>query len=828
MVEELPVAKLRRVCDPQMLGCDTTEEMEPLETIVGQERAVRALEFGLGIQKLGFNIYVAGPPGTGKTTAVKRFLEEVARGKAVPSDWCYVYNFRDSYRPQALRLPPGRGRELQKDVKNLVEGARREIPRVFESEEYAAKREETTQGFQRQKQELLSQMGEKAQAEGFFLQMSPMGLLIIPVMEGKPLSEEEFMALSPEVKEEVLQKREGLQEELKRAMRQLTGLEKKANEALRKLDQEVALYAVGPPVSELIEEYDDLPEVVAYLKKVRDDIAENLALFRGEAQAQPISPFPTPGAAELPFRKYEVNVVVDNSELKGAPVVMEFNPTYNNLFGRIEKEAQFGALITDFTMIRGGSLHRANGGYLVLPAEEVLRNPFSWDSLKRAIRSEEIAVEEAGERLGFVTTKSLRPESIPLDAKVVLIGQPTPYHLLYTWDEDFSELFKVKADFDTRMDRTDENTRDYAAFVCTLCGEEGLKHLDASALAKVIEHSSRLAEDQEKLSARFGEISDIIREASFYAAQEDSAYVTAVHVQKAIEEKFYRSSLFQERVNEMIERGTVMIDAVGEEVGQVNGLSVFSLGDITFGQPSRITVSVGLGREGIMDIEREAKLGGPIHTKGVLILSGYLVEKYAQDKPLSLSARLVFEQSYSEVDGDSASSTELYALLSNLSGLPIKQGIAVTGSVNQKGEVQAIGGVNEKIEGFFETCQAKGLTGETSSSSVETQGVLIPESNEQNLMLKEEVVKAVSEGKFHIWAVRTVDEGIEILTGVKAGVRIEDGTFEEDSVNDLVDRRLRELAEMIKDFGKEEEEGAGEQGSEEAEKQGGEEVTGEE
>jgi len=578
----------------------------------------------------------------------------------------------------------------------------------------------------------------------------------------------------------------------------------------------------------LIEEYDDLPEVVAYLKKVRDDIAENLALFRGEAQAQPISPFPTPGAAELPFRKYEVNVVVDNSELKGAPVVMELNPTYNNLFGRIEKEAQFGALITDFTMIRGGSLHRANGGYLVLPAEEVLRNPFSWDSLKRAIRSEEIAVEEAGERLGFVTTKSLRPESIPLDAKVVLIGQPTPYHLLYTWDEDFSELFKVKADFDTRMDRTDENTRDYAAFVCTLCGEEGLKHLDASALAKVIEHSSRLAEDQEKLSARFGEISDIIREASFYAAQEDSAYVTAVHVQKAIEEKFYRSSLFQERVNEMIERGTVMIDAVGEEVGQVNGLSVFSLGDITFGQPSRITVSVGLGREGIMDIEREAKLGGPIHTKGVLILSGYLVEKYAQDKPLSLSARLVFEQSYSEVDGDSASSTELYALLSNLSGLPIKQGIAVTGSVNQKGEVQAIGGVNEKIEGFFETCQAKGLTGETSSSSVETQGVLIPESNEQNLMLKEEVVKAVSEGKFHIWAVRTVDEGIEILTGVKAGVRIEDGTFEEDSVNDLVDRRLRELAEMIKDFGKEEEEGAGEQGSEEAEKQGGEEVTGEE
>jgi lon-related putative ATP-dependent protease len=809
MAEELPVEKLRRICDPQALDCETTEEVEPLETIIGQERAVRALEFGLGIKELGFNIYVAGPPGTGKTTAVQRFLEEVARGKAVPPDWCYVNDFRDPYRPNALRLPPGRGREFQKDVKNLVNGARRELPTVFESDEYAAQKEETVQGFQKQKQELLSQMGEKAKKEGFLLQMSPMGLLIVPVREGQPLSEEGFKALSPEVREELLQKRGGLQEELKKAMRQVRGLDKKANEALQELDQEVALYAVGPSVSELIEKYEDFPEVVAYLGEVRDDIAENLSQFREEAEAHPTSPIPVPGAEELPFRKYEVNVVVDNSELEGAPVVMEINPTYNNLFGRIEKEAQFGALITDFTMIREGSLHRANGGYLVLPVEEVLRNLFSWDSLKRALRNKEIAVEEAGERLGFVTTKSLRPEPIPLDAKVVLIGQPTPYYLLYTWDEDFSELFKVKADFDTRLARTDENIRDYAAFVCTLCGEEGLKHLDASALAKLIEHSSRLAEDQEKLSARFGEISDIIREASFYATQDDAAaltaYVTDAHVQKAIEEKFYRSNLVQERINEAIERGTIMIDAVGEEVGQVNGLSVSSLGDISFGRPSRITASVGLGREGLMDIEREAKLGGPIHTKGVMILSGYLADEYAQDKPLSLSAHLVFEQSYSEIEGDSASSTELYALLSSLSDLPIKQGIAVTGSINQKGEVQAIGGVNEKIEGFFETCQAKGLTGE--------QGVLIPASNVQHLMLKEEVVEAVREGKFHVWSVETVDEGIEILTGVKAGVRKEDGTFEEDSVNGRVDKRLRELAESMRDFAKEgkSEDGGGEE-----------------
>ena len=805
MTKELPVDRLRRMGDPQMLDCETTKEIEPLETIIGQERAVRALEFGLGIQEFGFNIYVAGPPGTGKTTAVRRFLEKVAEAKAVPPDWCYVNNFRDPYCPKALRLPPGRGREFQKDMKNLVDGARREIPRAFETEEYAAKREETVQGFQRQRQEFLSQMGDKSQEEGFLLQMRPMGLLIIPVMEGKPLSEEEFMALSPEVIEELQQKRESLQEELKRAMRQVRGLEKKANEELQKLDQEVALYTVAPSVSELMEKYEDLPEIVAYLREVRNDIVENLSQFRGEAEAQPVSPLTMPGASDLPFRKYEVNVMVDNSAPKGAPVITELNPTYNNLFGRMEKEAQFGALVTDFTMIREGAFHRANGGYLVLPAEELLRNLFSWDSLKRALRNEEIAVEEAGERLGYITAKSLRPEPIPLDAKVVLIGQPRPYYLLHTLDEDFSELFKVKADFDTRMDRTDQNTRDYAAFVCTLCCEEGLKHLDASALAKLIEHSSRLAEDQEKLTARFGEISDIIREAGFYATQENSPYVTAAHVQKAIEEKFYRSNLIQERVNEMIERGTIMIDAVGEEVGQVNGLSVSSLGDIAFGRPSRITASIGLGREGLIDIEREAKLGGPIHTKGVMILSGYLVEKYAQDKPLSLSARLVFEQSYSGVEGDSASSTELYALLSSLSGLPIKQGIAVTGSINQKGEVQAIGGVNEKIEGFFETCRAKGLTGE--------QGVLIPESNVQNLMLKEEVVEAVKEDKFHIWSVKTADEGIEILTGVEAGVRREDGTFEEDSVNDRVDRRLRELAEMMRDFGKEEEKDAGKQGS---------------
>jgi lon-related putative ATP-dependent protease len=499
---------------------------------------------------------------------------------------------------------------------------------------------------------------------------------------------------------------------------------------------------------------------------------------------------------ELAFRRYQVNVIVDHSGVTGAPVVMEFNPTYNNLFGRIEKESEFGALVTDFTMIRPGSLHRANGGFLVLQVEDVLRNLFSWDGLKRSIRNREIVLEEAGERLGFMATKSLSPEAIPLDIKIILIGSPLLYHLLYAYDVDFDELFKVKADFDTRMDRTEENIQTYASSLWSLCCKERLKHMDAGAVAKVVEHSARLAEHQEKLSTRFIEIADILREANHYAFLEGSSLVSQPHVQKAIEERIYRSNLIQEKINELIEKGVFFIDTEGEVVGQVNGLAVISLGDFIFGRPNRITVSVGMGREGVIDIEREAKLGGRLHSKGVMILSGFLADRYAQNKPLALSARLVFEQSYEEVEGDSASSTELYALLSALSGLPIRQGIAVTGSVNQKGQVQAIGGVNQKIEGFFRVCQAKGLTGE--------QGVIIPESNIVNLMLKEEVVEAVRAGKFRIWPVGTIDQGMEILTGNRAGERRPDHTFDPDSVNDRVDKRLQELARQLRDFMKEE------------------------
>jgi lon-related putative ATP-dependent protease len=792
LVNELPPESLRKKCDASIMRCKTTQELAPLREIIGQERAVRALKFGLGIRDQGFNIYVAGFPGTGRKTAVKNFVEEIARVEPVPPDWCYVNNFSNQYEPKAIQLPAGKGKEFRDNVKNLIESIRTALPKAFESDDYSAKREATIRGLEKQRKELIDKLNVKAQQEGFIIQSTPIGLLLIPVVNGKPLNEEELLGLPQKTKDLIQEKREQLESELRNTMRQFLDMERKIREELKKLNRDVALYAIGHLVEDLIEKYKAMSEITAYLKDVQDDILDNISQFvkRGEPQEQ--MPFPVPWMREVPFRKYEVNVIVDNSNVKGAPVVMEFNPTYQNLFGTTEKEAQFGALVTDFTMIRGGSLHKANSGYLIIPIEELLRNPFSYEGLKRALRDEKIVIEEPAERFGFISTKGLKPQPIPLRIKMVLIGNPYLYQQLFILDMEFTELFKVKAEFDTTMTRTEENVKQYAAFVCTICQKENLKHLDGTGLAKLVEYGQRLAEDQQKLSTRFAEVADVIREANFYATQEKSNLVTGNHVKKAIEEKIYRSKLVQEKIQEMIQREILLIDTDAEKVGQVNGLSVMGLGDFAFGSPSRVTASVGLGREGVIDIEREAKMGGPIHTKGVLILSGYLNEKYAQDKPLSLSTRLVFEQNYAGVEGDSASSTELYAILSALSGLPIKQSIAVTGSVNQKGEVQAIGGVNEKIEGFFEVCKAKGFTGH--------QGVMIPESNIQNLMLKEEVVDAVKAGRFHIYSAKTIDEGIEVLTGIKAGERRKDGTFESETVNYRVDKQLKDMAGKLKEF----------------------------
>ncbi|MGE5693283.1 MAG: Lon protease family protein, partial [Candidatus Zixiibacteriota bacterium] len=590
-------------------------------------------------------------------------------------------------------------------------------------------------------------------------------------------------------------KQEGLQAEVKTVMKKIRELERLAQEKISELDQRVALYVVSGFFEDLFERYNDLLELMEYLNAVQKDILENIDAFKPPPAAKEPAPeeLPLPAAFfdSVSFRKYEVNLLVDNSRQKGAPVVLEFNPNFPNLFGRMEKESRFGTLYTDFTLIKPGSFHKANGGYLVLPAEDVLKSAFSWDGIKRALRGGEIEIEEVGERLGFSASKSARPQPIPLEVKMVFVGQPIWYYLLHAYEEQFSELFKVRADFDTKIETTKEIEKEFLSFFCTQCNKEKLNHLDAGAAAKLLEHSARLAEDQTKLSTHFGKLTDLIREANFWAKKEKNSKITSNHVQKALEEKVYRSNLIQEKLQEMTLRGILLIDTAGETVGQVNGLSVLQLGDYEFGKPSRITASVAPGRGGILDIEREVQLGGPIHSKGVMILSGYLAQKYAQDKPLTLSARLVFEQSYEGIEGDSASSTELYAILSALSGLPIKQGIAVTGSVNQKGEVQAIGGVNEKIEGHFELCKAKGLNG--------NQGAMIPVSNVENLMLKEEVLQAVKAKKFYIWGVKTIEEGIEILTGMPAGQRGKEGKYPEGTVNFLVEKRLKEFGEYLKE-----------------------------
>ncbi len=807
-VRKLQPSQLAAVCDLSGFSCESTAELSPLDSIIGQDRAVKALRFGLAIADKGFNIYVSGLPGTGRTTTVGGFLEEFAKSRPIPSDWCYVNNFRNPYQPNALRLPSGMGNTFKTDMKGLVEEAQKTLQKTFESRDYQEKRDSIGKNYGKKREALLNDLAERARKTGFLFQITQIGPAFIPMAKDRPLTNEQYLSLPPNVREEVEKRREGLLERFRSVVQDLRELEKKVNEELVQADREIALYAIGHLFGELVEKYKGYPEVIAYLREVQDNMVEEHEQFlqRPSVQGSPPSSM-VPWTRQMPLRKYEVNVISASSGLKGAPVVMELNPTYGNLLGRIEREAFFGALTTDFTMILPGSLHKANGGFLVIPVEELFKNPFSWDGLKRALKNGQVVIEDPSERFGFMTTKSLSPEPVPLDVKVVLIGDPSVYRLLYAYEKDFSELFKVKADFDVTMERNEGNVKKYLSFVCTLCRKEHLAHLDLEAVEKIVAYSSRLANDQKKLSTRFGAVADLVREANFYASQEKSKLVRVEHVKKALEEKIYRSNLIQEKVREYIERGIYLVDTSGMAVGQINGLSVSMIGDFEFGRPSRVTASVGLGQEGVVDIEREVKMGGPIHSKGVLILGGYLAEKYSQDKPLTLSARLVFEQSYEGIEGDSASSTELYAILSRLADVPIKQSLAVTGSVNQNGKVQAIGGVNEKIEGFFEVCKAKGLSGD--------QGVLIPESNVQHLMLKDEVIEAVSKGNFHIYPVSTIDEGIEVLTGVNAGKRLPDDSFESGSVNDRVDKRLREMAEKLKEFSLREkkEKGESEEGS---------------
>ncbi len=781
---------------PEELGVKSSEELlrEEAPLIMGQERAVSALSLGLELEDLDFHIYVAGDAELGAGYITKLLVQDKAKERPTPSDWCYVFSFEDPDRPKALEFPAGQGKEFKKDMKRFISALRERIPEVFESETYVQKKEAILREFNQRRAAIFEELERKVKAEGFVLNVEPMGMMIIPAKpDGTPMSPQDVHQLPEEEKERLKEKSRELQQELNAAVRNIQKLEKELHEALKNLDREVAFEVIQSHLDELRLKYAGLSHVIEYLDEVAKDILDHIDDFRHASSKEPHPPFPVPfHPKENVFVRYEVNLFVDNSETKGAPVVFEPNPTYPRLFGSIEKKAHFGALLTDFTMLKAGSLHRANGGFIIMRALDLLRNFYSWETLKRIIKSRKIFLEDLGEQLGLFTTKTLRPKSIPFRAKVILIGDLFLYHLLYAFDETFRELFKIKAPLEDWVDRTKERTMEFLRTVAVMVKNKGLLPVSADGLARLVEYSCELAGRQDKLTLKIPEVFDTLREANFWAKKEGAKEISADHIEKALEEKRKRLSLLEDRIQESIRKGLLKIKTEGEEVGSINALSVYDLGDYRFGRPTRITVNISLGKEGVVNIEREAELSGKIHTKGVMILTGFLRERFVQDKPLTLSATLCFEQSYGLVEGDSASSAELFALLSALSGVPIKQSVAVTGSVSQKGEIQPVGGVNEKIEGFFKVCKERGLTGE--------QGVIIPEANVKDLVLKREIVEAVAEGKFHIWAISRVEEGIELLTGMPAGERGPDGRYPENTLFYLVDKRLRELAEKAKEF----------------------------
>ncbi len=647
MIQALQKEQYRAAYAPDDVGCSSTKELQPTDEIIGQDRAQKALRFGLEIREKGFNIYVAGMAGTGRRTAVKKFLAELAKTKPKADDWVYVNNFTNPYEPLAIRLPAGSGSQLKTDMASVIAEARRALPRAFESEDYATKRQEALGKIGTEREAIVSEVNASAAKQGFTIQMGPTSLLIIPTIDGKPLTPEEFEALPQEKKEEIARKRASLDGDLRSGFRRMRELDMKGAEVITKLNSEIALYSIGDLLAGLKEKYAKIPDVLAYVESIQKDILDNLDTFLGTPQqAEEVPPqFRQWLAKDVAFRKYEVNVVVDNSQVEGAPVIFEEIPSYQNLLGRTERELAFGMVTTDFMMIRPGSVQKANGGFLVIPVLDLFRYPLAWDGLKSALRTEKVRIEDPGEQAGFIFIRGLKPRPIPLNVKVILIGTPDINQILSRADPDYPDLFKVRADFDTVMDRNEENAKKYAAFICTLCEKFSLQHLDNTAVAKVVEYGSRLAADQKKLSTRFASVADLIREANFYAVQENAPTISVKHIVKAMDEKIYRSNLVQKKIQEFIERGVYLIDTEGAQVGQINGLSVMEFGDFAFGRPSRVTASVGVGREGIVDIERQAELGGPTHTKGVLILGGYLAAKYAQDKPLTLAAKLVFEQS---------------------------------------------------------------------------------------------------------------------------------------------------------------------------------------
>lgn len=790
-MQALEASKLYRRCDPAQFTFETTAELEGLDAVIGQERALAALQFGIGIRSEGYNLYVLGPPGTGKQTAVRRYLEQQAAAQPCPSDWCYINNFQNPQKPRALELPAGRGRLFQKDMGQLLEELKSVIPAAFESDEYQKAVRDMEEALKARQEQAFEALGSEAAERGLGLIRTPAGFLLTPIRDGEVLSPEKVNEL-PEAELRRLQaEREKLEIKLEKLLRQIPRWRRETREKVRALNEQVALEAVGHEMAETRDRYADLGEVQSYLDDLQQDVLHHLGEFqKSDGEESLILGSSSSGDWA---KRYAINLLVDNGALEnGAPVVFEDHPTYQNLVGRVDHVAHMGALMTDFTLIHAGALHRANGGYLVLEVHKILTQPFAWEGLKRSLRAYQICIESLGQALSLISTVGLEPQPIPLNAKVVLIGDRLFYYLLCEYDPDFNELFKVAADFDERIERSSENDLLYARLIGTIARKEGLRHFDRHAVSRVVEQAARYASDAMQLSTHMRSLADLMREADYWAGQSHRDVVSVEDVRKAINEQVYRSRRVPDRLNEAMRRDLVLIDTAGEKIGQINGLSVIQLGERLFGQPSRITATARLGEGEVIDIEREVELGGALHSKGVMILSAYLASRYASENPLSLSATVVFEQNYGYVEGDSASVAELCALLSVLAEKPIRQSLAVTGSVNQHGVVQAIGGVNEKIEGFFDLCRARGLTGR--------QGVLVPESNIQHLMLREDIVEAATAGQFHIFPMRHVDEAIELLTGIEAGVRGDDGEFPEGSINGLVTARLQQLAELRRSF----------------------------
>lgn len=794
----LEAGALYQRCDPEQFAFETTADLEDLTEVIGQPRAVAAVQFGIGIRQKGYNLYALGPAEIEKQAIVTRFLEQKAATEPAPPDWCYVNNFDEPQMPKAISMPNAQGARLRNDVARLVEELQATIPAAFETEEYRARKQVIEQELKEKQERAFQQVSQDAEKRGIGVARTPTGLILAPIRAGEMIPPEEFAKMPAAEHERIEREMAWVKDRLREVMGQVPDWEREGRDKMRELNREVTMFAVGHRIDELKAKYAALDAVVGYLDAMQQDVVANVEEFlspREDALAALMGMQQTGGRRSSPFlRRYQVNSLVVHEPSRGAPVIYEDDPTFPNLVGKVEYVAHLGALSTDFNLIRAGALHRANGGYLILDTRKVLQQPYAWEGLKRALRSSQIQIESLGQMLGLASTISLEPEAIPLAVKVVLLGERLLYYLLCQYDSEFRELFKVAVDFEEQMDRNGQTQLLYARMVGTLARQDKLRPLDRAAVARVIEQSARLAGEARKLSTHRMELVDLLREADYCAGQAGSTAVRAEHVQQAIDAQVRRADRIPERIQEEMRRGTILIDTEGETVGQVNGLSVIELGPFAFGRPSRITARVRLGKGEVIDIEREVELSGPIHSKGVLILGGFLGARYAQDRPLSVAASLVFEQSYGPVEGDSASSAELYSLLSALAGAPIQQSLAVTGSVNQHGHVQAIGGANEKIEGFFDLCRARGLTGK--------HGVLIPAANVNNLMLRKDVVEAVSAGRFHVYAVETIDQGIAILTGIPAGERDAQGNFPEGSINQRVETRLVQLAERRLEAGR--------------------------